>query len=96
MCENHRLDVVAGAAEDQVAYVSSLFSFLRSIIGHIISSDRARGLLDYIALLLEPVENGDDVASNGSLSSIWFAPQRWFSMVKETELICFYKLSLFV
>eukprot|EP00973_Karenia_brevis_P092477 12412603-Karenia_brevis.AAC.1 len=81
------LDVVASDAETQVAYTADLPRFLRSVISHIVASDRAKGLLDYIALLLEPPAEGDGVASQGSLSSVWFAPQRWLSTVKPMQTL---------
>ena len=66
-CDNHRIDVVASKAEEQISYVSDLLKFFRSIIAHIVGSDRARGLLDYFAFLLEPPSDKDEgiIASNG-------------------------------
>ena len=84
-CDNHRLDVVASAAETHIAYISDLLKFFRSVIAHIMGSDRARGLLDYMAFLLEPPSEKDEeiIASDGSLSSISFAPQRWNFISKQ-------------
>ena len=60
----------------------------RSIVGHIVGNDRAKGLLDYMALLLEKDDNAaPDVAQAGSLSSVYSAPQRWLSTVKPMQVL---------
>ena len=87
-CDNHRIDVVASDCETKIAYVSDLLKFFRSVIAHIMQSDRAQGLLDYIAFLLEPpTESEEIIASSGSLSSVHFAPQRWLSTVKPMKAL---------
>ena len=87
-CENHRYDQIASDAEAAISYVSELLAFFRSIVGHIVGSDRAKGLLDYMALLLETVDNAaPDVAQAGSLSSVHLAPQRWLSTVKPMQVL---------
>ena len=87
-CENHRYDQIASDAESAITYVSALLALFRSIIGHIMGSDRAKGLLDYMALLLETDDNAaPDVAQGGSLSSVHYAPQRWLSTVKPLQVL---------
>lgn len=66
-CDNHRVDVAASAAEEQIAHVSDLLKFFRSVIAHIVQSDRARGLLDYMAFLLVPPGDSEDVIASGRL-----------------------------
>ena len=60
------------------------------MIAHIVGSDRARGLLAYMAFLLEPPDEEEEkiVASAGSLSSVSFAPQRWLSTVEPMKGLC--------
>ena len=62
--------VLAGAAEAHIAYISDLFMFCRSVTAHIVASDRAWSLLDYMAFLPEPPSEEDEkiIASDGSLS----------------------------
>ena len=51
-------------------------------------SDRAKGILDYIALLLEIDDDGaPEVAQSGSLSSMHFAPQMWLSTLKPMQVL---------
>ena len=80
-CDNHQTDIVAQRPEKQISYVASLMHFFRSLISHIMQSDRAQGILDYISLMVSAaeeadVQSGEGVAggSGGSLSRVWFAP----------------------
>ncbi len=48
-CTNHRIDIVAAKPEKEIQYVQELLSFFRSVVGHVMFSTRAQGILEYIA-----------------------------------------------
>jgi hypothetical protein len=98
-CDNHKLDLVAGDVEDLIPYIGSLLHFLRSIVTHVMGSDRAKGMLDYIALMIsltnvaevtddQPMlPEGAKLGDGGSLKSVFFCPQRWIACVKPMSML---------
>lgn len=89
-CDNHELDLISEEPERQIVYVSNLMHFFRSIITHIMESDRAHGVLDYISLMVTAAtESSDDPAgkSVGTLSRVSFAPQRWLAQVQPMKTL---------
>ena len=86
-CTNHRIDIVAGAPEKQIQYVSALLTFFRSLVGHVMASTRSQGILQYIAKLIF-LENGvDEGVTSASLASVHRAPTRWLSDVVPLQQI---------
>ena len=78
-CTNHRIDIVAARPEKEIQYVKDLLSFFRSVVGHVMFSSKAQGILEYIAKVLFD-ENGANVDSHArSLASLHRAPTRWLS-----------------
>jgi len=57
-CDNHELDLTSAQPERQIEYVANLMHFFRSIITHVMQSDRAQGLLDYISLMVRNQQRG--------------------------------------
>ena len=78
-CTNHRIDIVAGKPEKEIAYVARLLSFFRSIVGHVMGSSRAQGILEYLAKLVFEEDGEYEHTSSRSLASIHRAPTRWLS-----------------
>ena len=98
-CDNHKLDLVAGDVEDRIPYIGTLLHFLRSIVTHVMGSDRAKGILDYIAFMISLTNVADDtddqpmlpegakLGDGGSLKSVFFCPQRWIACVKPMSVL---------
>ena len=79
-CVSHQIDLVAHKPEKKMAFVASLVGFLRSIVGHIMGSSRAQGLLQFIAKLIYNQSGANEHASSSSLAKVHHAPQRWLSL----------------
>ena len=93
-CDNHRVDKIVAKPEKEPAYISDLMGWFRSLCGHVVSSDKAKASLDYIALMIAMgPANGD----GSSAASLWYAPQRWISaagpmntITEKLEHLCLY------
>eukprot|EP00973_Karenia_brevis_P031369 4328570-Karenia_brevis.AAC.1 len=48
-------------------------------------SDRARSILDYIAVMINEASAGQ--GDEGTLARIWFAPQRWIASARPLALL---------
>ena len=87
LCTSHRIDIVSGDAEKEVSYIALLLSFMRSLVGHIATSDRAQGFLRSIAAMIFDERGDDPQASTGSLAAVSYAPQRWLSSVQPLTVL---------
>lgn len=80
--------------EKELAFISDLMGWFRSICGHVVGSDKAKASLRYIAVMIAMGPADGDGSSAGSL---WYAPQRWISsstpmsaMTEKLDHLCLY------
>ena len=70
-CAGHRIDVVASAPEKQIAYVDKLLrEFFRSLVRHIMSSPKSKGILEHISKLLFDESGHNDHSTSRSLAGV--------------------------
>ena len=84
-CSSHRIDLVSALPEKKIRFVQELLQFFRSVVGHVMFSHRAQGLLDFIATAFF-FDHGENVhAKSRSLASVSRAPTRWLSDTKPLQ-----------